>query len=245
VTRLLVLGATSSIARALALCFARDGCALYLAARDAEEAARIAADLRVRTGAHACSGIFEATDCERHAELLIRAATELGGLDGVALCFGTLGSYSTAAEKANCVRRLITENFTAAASFMTEAANFFAAQRSGFIIVLGSVAGDRGRAGNYAYGAAKGALALFAQGLRARLARSGIHVLTIKLGLVDTRMTYGRSPSWLAISPKAAGVKIYAAWRRRAQAVYVPWFWRPLMLAVRMIPERIFKYARF
>ncbi len=243
--RVLFLGATSSIARALAFCFARDGARLYLAARDVGEAARIAADLSVRAGAYVCSGAFEATDYERHAELIGRAAAKLGGLDGVALCFGTLGDHSHAARDADCARRLVAENFTAAVSFLTEAANYMAAQRSGFIIVLGSVAGDRGRAGNYVYGSAKGALALFAQGLRAHLARSGVYVLTVKLGLVDTRMTYGRGRSLLAVSPPTAARGIYAAWRRRAQVAYVPAFWRPVMAAVRIIPERIFKYARF
>jgi decaprenylphospho-beta-D-erythro-pentofuranosid-2-ulose 2-reductase len=245
VNRVLILGATSSIARALATCFARDGAALYLAARDAGEAARIAADLTVRTGARVCAGAFDATDYERHPELLSRAASELGGLNGVALCFGVLGDHSIAARDAACARRIIAENFTAAASFLTEAANYMAAQRSGFIIVLGSVAGERGRASNYVYGSAKGALALFAQGLRARLLRSGVHILTVKLGVVDTRMTYGRTRSMLAVSPTTAAHGIYAAWCRQADVAYVPRFWRPIMAAVRATPERLFKYARF
>ncbi len=243
--RVLFLGATSSIARALALCFARDGAALYLAARDADEAARVAADLNIRGAGLVRSGSFEATGYARHTELISHAARELGGLDGVALCFGTLGEHFNAARDAAYARDLVTENFTAAASILTEVANYLGIQRSGFIIVLGSVAGERGRAGNYVYGSAKGGLALFTQGLRAHMARSGVHIMTVKLGLVDTPMTYGRGRSLLAVSPTTAARGIYSAWRRRAEVVYVPWFWRPVMAVVRAIPERIFKYARF
>ena len=111
--------------------------------------------------------------------------------------------------------------------------------------MIGSVAGDRGRKRNYVYGSAKGALALFVQGLRGRLAASGVHVMTVKLGTVDTRMTWGREGALLTIAPIKAADLIYAAYRKRAEVVYVPWFWRFIMGAVRLIPESRFKRLSF
>ena len=130
-------------------------------------------------------------------------------------------------------------------SLITLAARHLEQQRSGFTIVIGSVAGERGRKRNYVYGSAKGALALFAQGLRGRLAASGVHVMTVKLGTVDTRMTWGREGALLTIAPTKAADLIYAAYRKHAEVVYVPWFWRFIMGAVRSIPESRFKRLNF
>ncbi|MGH7814753.1 MAG: SDR family oxidoreductase [Candidatus Binataceae bacterium] len=239
--KVLILGATSPIARALALRFADDGARLFLAARDSAEAARLASDVAVRTGVAALSGGFDAADFAAHEEFIRAAAAELGGLDGVVLCFGTLDNEAAAQEEPAAALAMLNQNFTGAVSLLTVAARHLEAQRRGFIIVIGSVAGDRGRARNYVYGAAKGALATFAQGLRGRLAKSGVHVMTVKLGTVDTRMTFGREDVRLAVSPATAARSIHAAWRRRAEVVYVPWFWRIIMTAVRLIPERRFK----
>jgi short-subunit dehydrogenase len=243
--RVAILGATSPIARLLAMHFARDGAALYLAARDESEASRIARDIGVRTGAPAFSGPFEADDYQFHAEALDRAARELGGLDGIVVCFGTLGDESAALRDPAQAVAIINQNFTAAASILTLAADRFESQQSGFIIVIGSVAGDRGRARNYVYGSAKGALALFTQGLRARFARSPVHVMTVILGTVDTRMTWGREGTFLTVSPERAADSIYAAWRRKAEVVYVPFFWRFIMGGLKILPEKVFKKLRF
>src|SRR5260221_1211236 len=190
--RVLILGATSPIARALALRFAFDGARLYLAARNADEARRVAEDVSVRVGVTALSGTFDALDFGSHDEFIRSAASELGGLDGVVVCFGTLGDEDAAQTDPGAALATIHQNFTGAVSLMTIAARHLEQQRSGFIIVIGSVAGDRGRARNYVYGASKGALALFTQGLRGRLAKSGVHVMTVKLGTVDTPVTWGR-----------------------------------------------------
>jgi short-subunit dehydrogenase len=244
-SKVLILGATSPIARALALRFASDGTRLYLAARDANEARRVAEDIGTRAGATALSGTFDAADFGSHDEFVRRAAGELGGLDGIVLCFGTLGDEDAAQTDPAAALATLHQNFTGAVSLITLAARHLEQQRSGFIIVIGSVAGERGRARNYVYGSAKGALALFAQGLRGRLAKSGVHVMTVKLGTVDTRMTWGREGAMLTVAPIRAADLIYAAYRRRAEVVYVPWFWRFIMGAVRLIPESRFKRMSF
>src|SRR5712664_988057 len=209
--KILILGATSPIARALALKFAYDGARLYLAARDASEAQRVAEDVCFRAGVGTLSGTFDAVDFASHDEFVRHAANELGGLDGVVVCFGTLGDEEAAQTDPDAAIATINQNFTGAVSLITLAARHLEQQRSGFIIVIGSVAGDRGRARNYVYGSAKGALALFTQGLRGRLAQAGVHVMTVKLGTVDTRMTWGREGTRLTVAPVQAADSIYEA----------------------------------
>ena len=243
--RVLILGATSPIARALAMRYALDGARLYLAARNADEARRVADDVRVRAGVHAISGTFDASDFASHDEFIRRAANELGGLDSVVVCFGTLGDEDAAQTDPDAALATLHQNFTGAVSLITLVARHLEQQRSGSIVVIGSVAGDRGRARNYVYGSAKGALALFTQGLRGRLAKSGVHVMTVKLGTVDTRMTWGRDGAMLSIPPTRAADLIYAALRKRAEVVYVPWFWRFIMGGIRLIPESRFKRISF
>ena len=244
-TKVLILGATSPIARALALRFASDGARLYLAARDADEVQRVAEDISVRAGVSAFWGTFDAADFASHDEFVRHAAGQLGGLDGVVVCFGALGDEDAAQTDPGAALATIDQNFTGAVSLITLAARHLEQQLSGFLIVIGSVAGERGRARNYVYGSAKGALALFAQGLRGRLAGRGVHVMTVKLGTVDTRMTWGRDGALLTIAPAEAADRIYAAYRRRAEVVYVPWFWRLIMAAIRLIPESRFKRVNF
>jgi decaprenylphospho-beta-D-erythro-pentofuranosid-2-ulose 2-reductase len=243
--KILILGATSPIARALALRFACDGARLYLASRDANEARRVAEDVGVRAGIAALSGTFDASDFASHDGFIRHTANELGGLDGVVVCFGTLGDEDAAQTDPDAAIATLHQNFTGAVSLITLAARHLEQQRSGFIIVIGSVAGERGRARNYVYGSAKGALAIFAQGLRGRLAKSNVHVMTVKLGAVDTRMTWGRDGAMLTIPPAKAAGLIYAAYRKRAEVVYVPWFWRFIMGAIRLVPESRFKRVSF
>jgi len=243
--RVVILGVTSPIARILATRFAADGAAVYLAARDVGEAERIASDISVRTGAVAMSGAFDAADFASHPDFIRRAVDELGGLDGVVLCFGTLGDEDAAQIDPIAALATLHQNFTGAVSLMTLAGCILEQQKHGFMIVIGSVAGDRGRAKNYVYGAAKGGLHTFTQGLRGRLTRAGVHVMTVKLGTVDTRMTWGREGTLLTVPPEKAANAIYAAYQRKAEVVYVPWFWRPIMGIVKLIPERFFKRTSF
>ncbi len=224
--KVLILGGTSPIARLLAIKFASIGAQLYIAARDEAEAGRIANDLRVRSGVSASAGKFNASDFASHAAVIERATKELGGLDGVVLCFGTLGEEEKAQIDANEALATIHQNFTGAVSLLTIAAQKLEAQGTGFIIVIGSVAGDRGRKRNYVYGSAKGALHLFVQGLRARLAKTKVHVMTVILGTVDTRMTWGREGTLLTVPPERAADLIFEAWRKKRDVVYVPSFRR-------------------
>jgi short-subunit dehydrogenase len=132
-------------------------------------------------------------------------------------------------------------NCTSVISLLILLANYFEPRKRGCIAVISSVAGDRGRKANYLYGAAKAAVTVFLGGLRGRLAKSGVSVITIKPGFVDTPMTASMRKGLLFASPRKVGEGIYHAMLKGKEVVYLPWFWRPIMLVVKSIPEPIFK----
>ncbi|ARU32437.1 short-chain dehydrogenase [Sulfuriferula sp. AH1] len=236
----LVLGATSAIARATAEAFAAKDYDLYLAGRNGDELARIAADLQLRYRVTVFSGLFAAEDTSSHGRFFTRALAEMGGMDGVVLALGHLGDQQ-AARDFSVGAEVILINFTAAASILSHCANYLEARKQGFIIGISSVAGDRGRQSNYTYGAAKGALSLYLQGLRNRLFASGVRVITVKPGFVDTAMTYGMPGLFLVASPQYIGERIVRALGRSGDVIYLPWFWRYIMLIIKAIPEAVFK----
>jgi len=236
----LILGATSAIARGAACAFARRGHALYLAARDLPELERITADLAIRYGVAVRCGVFDAEAYSTHSGFLDGVVREMNGLTGVLLASGYMGD-SMATRNFESGSRVIAINFTGAASILGLCADYLEKAGSGFIIGITSVAGDRGRQSNYVYGAAKGALSLFLQGLRNRLFPAGIRVITVKPGFVDTAMTFGMPGLFLVASPADVGERIVKSLEGRVDVVYVPWFWRYIMLIIRSIPEALFK----
>lgn len=236
----LILGATSAIARATAAAFAGSGYALYLASRDEDELQRIAADLRLRYGVEVRHGVFDAEATATHEVFFQSVVTAMPNLRGVVLAFGYLGDQM-AARDFKLGEKVIAANFTGAASILSHCANYFEPLKRGFIVGISSVAGDRGRQSNYVYGAAKGALSLYLQGLRNRLYASGVRVITVKPGFVDTAMTYGLPGLFLVASPQDIGARIVRALDKSADVVYLPWFWRYIMLIIRHIPEPVFK----
>lgn len=238
---ILVIGATSSIARALAGEIARQGAALHLAARDEFELERVAKDIAVRYRVPVSWSPFEALDYDSHPDFLQKVIDQLSRLDGVVVCLGELGEQQKAEIDFDRARRIIHSNYTGVVSILTHVANYLEQQREGFIIGISSVAGDRGRQSNYFYGSAKGALSLFLQGLRNRLAKSNVHVLTVKPGFVDTKMTFGKPGMFLIASPSQIATAILQGLRKGRNIVYVPGFWFWIMLIIRSIPESRFK----
>jgi short-subunit dehydrogenase len=236
----LILGATSAIARGTAAAFAKQGYALYLASRDTDELRRIAADLQLRYGVEVQHGAFDAEATATHDAFLKSVVAAMPHLQGVVLAFGYLGDQM-AARDFKVGEKIIASNFTGAASILSHCADYFEPLKRGFIIGISSVAGDRGRQSNYVYGAAKGALSLYLEGLRNRLYPSGVRVITVKPGFVDTAMTYGLPGLFLVASPQDVGTRIVRTLDKSADVVYLPWFWRYIMLIIRHVPERIFK----
>jgi short-subunit dehydrogenase len=238
----LIAGATSTIARHAAGELAARGARLYLAARDEAEAGRIGQDLEVRRGAEVSWGPFEATDYEGHECLLDSAGEAMGGLDGVLVAVGMLGDQGRAEADPGHLREVIEVNYSAPASLITAAANRFEEQGHGWIAALSSVAGDRGRPSNYAYGSAKAGLTAFLEGLRGRLHKSGVHVLTAKPGPTDTKMTFGMDdPPPLMDEPERVAKRIVWAIETERDVCYAPPIWRYVMAAIRLIPASVFK----
>jgi short-subunit dehydrogenase len=241
----LVVGATSSIARQVAAAYARRGYGLYVAGRSAEETDRVAADLRLRHGVTVHAGTFEAADTSSHADFVARVAATVGGdLEGVVVAVGLLGEQRRAVREFSHAREIIDANFVGPASLLSAAANHLESRGRGFLVGISSVAGDRGRASNYVYGSAKAAASVFLEGLRHRLAPRGVRVCTVKPGFVDTPMTYGLPGTFLVADPASVGERIVLGVELGRGVIYVPAFWRWVMLAIRAIPEWIFMRTR-
>ncbi len=235
----LLVGGTSGLGRALAGEYAALGWRVVLAGRRADRVAAAAADLRLRHGAEVREVVFDALDPSAPA----RAAPEIlaGGPPDVALFALGDNAAPDAALDAAEVERVHRVNFGGAAALLSYLLPALRGRRGTAIAFLSSVAGDRGRRGNFVYGSAKAALNAYAQGLRALLHREGVSVTTVKLGFLDTRLGYGLAPPRLAASPERASRAVRLAIQRRRDVVYVPRAWRLAMLVLRAIPERLFK----
>jgi short-subunit dehydrogenase len=241
-----VLGATASAGRAIASEFARRGYAVVVAGPEAEEVPRIAADLRVRFQVPAHPLLFDATDYDSHAGVVASCVELLGGVpEGVVLCFGYMAAQEAAQKHFALAKRTIDINLTGAISLLERFAALFETRGGGFIAALSSVAGDRGRATNYIYGAAKAGLTAYLSGLRNRLYKAGVQVTTVKPGFMDTQMTWGlKLPPPLTATPEQAARAIVSGILRGRDEIYVLWMWRHIMLLIRNIPEWQFKKMR-
>lgn len=239
--KILIIGATSAIAEAAARIWAASGNSLVLVGRKAERLEAIADDLRVRGASLVRCLTMDACDITKHAEVLETAQGALGGLDIALIAYGSLPDQKTCEASVELTLREIETNGLSVIALATHLANAFEAQGRGCLAVISSVAGDRGRQSNYVYGAAKGMVSLFLQGLRNRLSRKGVHVLTIKPGFVDTPMTAAFPKGALWARPDAVARGIVRAVERRSDEVYLPGFWRMIMMVIRHVPERVFK----
>ncbi|BDG09662.1 SDR family oxidoreductase [Anaeromyxobacter paludicola] len=244
--RVLVLGATSAIAEATARVHAERGDALFLVARSPARLAAVADDLALRGAPKVEGFVADLNDLSHHRELLDAAEAALGGPpEVVLLAYGALGSPVVLDRDPYAAVEVLNTNLVSPVALLTLVAERLARAGRGTIVGISSVAGDRGRSGNAVYGASKAGLTAFLSGLRARLWRAGVHVLTVKPGFVDTPMTAHLAKGPLFAPPGAVAQGIVRAVDRKADEVYLPWFWRLVMFAVRHIPERIFKQLRF
>ena len=236
-----VLGVTSAIARATANAFAEAGHPLVVAARDEPELERIASDIRVRYNVDVHAIVFDAADHASTETLCDRCAAAAGMLAGVVVGFGFMDDHATTQADSNLIRLTMNANLTESAVILEKFATHFLEQGAGFIVGITSVAGDRGRQSNYIYGASKAGMSTYLQGLRNRLDKQGVRVLTVKPGFVDTKMTFGLPGLFLVATPESVGRTIHRAVQREKDVMYVPWFWRYILLIIRAIPERVFK----
>lgn len=238
---ILVIGATSAIAVAAAREWAKRGCRFHLLARDSDKLTTVVDDLRVRGAAQVSQAVFQAEEFAAHGALIDGAVEALSSIDIVLLAHGTLSDQQACQADFPLAQREINNNAISYFALLELLADYMEQRRQGSIAVISSVAGDRGRQSNYIYGAAKGAVSLYVQGLRQRLHKSGVHVLTVKPGFVDTPMTREFKKGLLWAQPDAVAKTIVAAVDKRRDVLYTPWFWRYIMLIIKLIPEAVFK----
>jgi short-subunit dehydrogenase len=237
----LALGATSAIAEATLRLLAARGARFYLVARSQEKLDAVAADLTMRGATGVATCVMDLNDTAAHPAMLAAAAQSLGPIEMALLAHGVLGNQQEAQASYTAAQAVIHTNFLSAVSLITWLANYFQSLNQGTIAVISSVAGDRGRRSNYVYGASKGALSIFLEGVRSRLDSAGVQVLTIKPGFVATPMTAHLDQGPLFARPSQVAKGIVRALERRRDVIYVPLFWAPIMFILRAIPRPIFK----
>ena len=237
----LVVGATSAIAQAVVKRFAGDGDNLFLVARNPAKLQIVADDARVRGASRVGTLALDMTELDKHREMLNAAEESIGALDVVFVAYGTLPDQKACEASVEKTLEALSVNAISVIALLTLVANDFEQRRHGTIAVISSVAGDRGRQSNYVYGTAKAAVSTFTQGLRNRLFRSGVKVVTIKPGFVDTPMTAHIKKGPLFASADSVGSRIYKAIVNGEDVVYVPWFWAVIMWVIKAIPESLFK----
>jgi decaprenylphospho-beta-D-erythro-pentofuranosid-2-ulose 2-reductase len=237
----LILGASSPIARAVALELARKGWKLILGGRDMDDLDRTAADLHIRTGAMVQAVEFDALDPAAPGKLWNALAAKTPDLCGLLVSFGAMGEQDSQNLHPDEILPILHLNFAAAALVCQHAALDLEKQGSGWICGISSVAGDRGRASNYVYGSSKAGFTAFLSGLRNRLSKSGVKVLTVKPGFIDTGMTFGKKGSGLAVPPAKAAADIVKALFGKKDVIYTPGFWKIIMGIIKAIPEGKFK----
>ena len=238
--KFLVIGATSAIAQETAKLFAGEGGRFFLVGRVLAKLEIIAADLRVRGASEVACYAMDLNDFSAHESLVENARQTMGGLDMVLVAHGTLADQKKCELDFAQAYDEYKTNFLSVVSVLTHVSNYFESEKSGCIVVISSVAGDRGRQSNYIYGSAKGGLSVFLQGLRNRLYPAGVQVITVKPGFVDTPMTANFKKGLLWVGPAVVARGIYKAVKTGKQVTYLPWFWALIMLVIKIIPERLF-----
>jgi decaprenylphospho-beta-D-erythro-pentofuranosid-2-ulose 2-reductase len=237
---IVILGAASAIAEAAARIWASRGARLVLVGRDGERLAAIAADLVTRGAARAIPVTLDCARADARARLDEMVET-LGGLDVLLLAYGALGDQAELERDLDAAANLIATNFTSAAGWCLAAAAILERQRKGALVVIGSVAGDRGRRSNFIYGATKGGLARLVEGIAHKLAPTGARAVIVEPGFVDTPMTaHIARKGLLWAKPAQVAAVVVAAADKGGPVVYAPWFWRPIMLIIRLLPTAVF-----
>ena len=243
--KVLLIGASSAIANATARLWAKEGDALFLVSRNLEHLEVISKDLKVRGASQVSSYCMDVNDVSSYEPMLAHADQELGEIDIVLIAHGTLSDQAACEQSVAATIQEIQTNALSTIGLLTLIANRLEKQNKGVIAVISSVAGDRGRQSNYVYGSAKSMVNTFTSGLRQRLYKSGVSVLTIKPGFVDTPMTTQFKKGLLWAKPQHIAKIITKACEAKTNAeIYAPFFWRFIMLIIKLIPTSIYKHLK-
>lgn len=244
--RAIVLGASSGIGEALARRLAAGGAQVALVARRKDELERVAASIAAGGTGAARVYVHDVTHFDEVPELFDRIVADLGGLDLLAYASGVMPRIEESEYAFAKDREMVEVNLLGAMAWMNPAAARFEAARAGTLLGISSIAGERGRRGNPAYCTSKGALTIYLESLRNRLARYGVNVVTIKPGFVDTAMTRGaKGLFWLIGPDQAAQTSLAVARRGTGSQAFVPWRWSLVGLVVRLLPSFLFRRMSF
>lgn len=238
---ILIVGSTSEIAQATAEEFAKNGWNLILAARDEKKNSAIKSHLITKYGINAYTIHYDAAHHDESKSLLDMALGVSAEVNAVLISHGVLPNQEEIEGDTDKIASVFKVNSLSVIEISELTAQYFEKRMSGTLAVISSVAGDRGRQSNYIYGASKSVVSTYYQGLRNRLYKSGVSVVTIKPGFVDTAMTADIQKNALFASPESVGKSIYKAMIKKKNIVYLPWFWRYIILIVKSVPETIFK----
>jgi short-subunit dehydrogenase len=244
--RTLIVGATSAIAQETAKLLAQEGDQLFLTARDAGKLSSVRDDLALRGAVDVQAEVLDVLDFANHDAIIEKAYGALGGaVDLAIIAHGVLPDQEACQSSYPLTLRAFETNALSVFSLLTRLSERFRGEGDGTLLVISSVAGERGRGSNYIYGSAKGALTLFLQGLRSRLHPEGVRVITIKAGFVDTPMTRHLKKGLIWAKPEQIAAGILRTLHGKRDVYFLPWYWRWIMLIVRVVPESIFKRLRF
>ena len=237
---IIIIGATSAMAKEVAKLYATEKASFYLIARDTSKLDTIKQDLMVRGANTVHTSPFDASQYDSHPALIEQAFNTLGRVDVLLIAHGSLPNQEICQTDSMQAIKEINTNGVSVISLLTHAAIKMEQQKTGNITVITSVAGDRGRQTNYVYGAAKGLVSIFLQGLTQRLSKSGIHVLDIKPGFVDTPMTAKFDKTILWTKPEKIAQIIKKRIDKKNSISYTPVFWYLIMMIIKLIPKIIF-----
>ena len=235
--RIVIFGATSGIAEATAREFAKEGASFVLVGRNAEALGDISADLKVRGAASAEILATELSDVDALPRLCADVGAKLGGIDVAVIAHGVLPDQEACEASADALLDVLKVNSLSPAVLMNELAQLMLAQGSGTIVVLSSVAGDRGRPSNYVYGASKALLSVLGEGMALKLKGRGVNLLVVKPGFVDTKMTADFRKGALWASAAQVGASIAKAVKAgKSGVLYTPRWWELIMLVIKLAP---------
>lgn len=236
---ILLLGANSDIGQALAVKYAEEGYKILIAGRNVDRLSSLQDDLKIRHNVDSEVLMFDAVDFDSHESFYQQIADR----PEITICiFGYLGDQEVAEGNWQEAQKIINTNYTGAVSILNIVANDYKDKGQGVIVGISSVAGERGRGSNYMYGSAKAGFTAYLSGLRNKLAKKGVHVMTVKPGFVNTRMTEDLTlPGPITAQPLGVANAIYKGVRKRSNTIYVLWIWKWIMLIIKSIPESIFK----
>lgn len=239
---IVIIGATSAIAHGFAKKYAtQQNADFYLVGRSKEKVTAIADDLRVRGAQQIYTDICQFTQAEEYQNICSRICVTMNTIDVVLIAHGSLTNQEHAEHDSSYIADELHTNFTSVIGIALAIAEVLKKQRRGTIAIISSVAGERGRQSNYLYGAAKAGITAFCSGLRNRLLPYNIHVVTVLPGFVDTPMTADIPKNFLFAHADDVGAAIVNAVEKKKDILYTPFFWRYIMMIIKVIPETIFK----